>query len=352
LAQEEEHFLRNTAQTKETMNKTLNISPNAITTTGLPKSSTVAGISTETQVAFSIISTIAILGNSLVILMFVRDKKLLKKSYNLLILCLAIADVLTAITLITNPAFVLGNAFPHPTNPVLGEIFCRVIWSRAFVFQLVVFSVYLSLALTAERWFAIVKPHKYGTFFTKKRIVIYVVSSWVWSFALTSSGVIEKSYNPSTDKICEHKAYLPGSLFRPLLGFFQVLMKVFVPCLVMIGLYIHMVINTNKSPVASPESKAKLRGKITRMIGSACFILMICFAPNQIFLVFVWAGKAKLDTKLHHVLALLNFISTCVNPFIYGMSNKHYRHHYRKILFAMCPRALGEGARVVRVDTC
>ena len=101
--------------------------------------------------------------------------------------------MLTAITLITNPAFVLGNAFPYPTNPVLGETFCRVIWSRAFVFQLVVFSVYLSWALTAERWFAIVKPHKYGTFFTKKRILIYVVSSWVWSFALTSSGVIEKA---------------------------------------------------------------------------------------------------------------------------------------------------------------
>jgi len=333
------------------MSKTLNISPNAITTTGLPQSSAVAGISTETQVAYSTICTIAIVGNSLVILVFVWDKKLLKKSYNLLILFLAIADVLTATLLITNPAFVLGDAFPYPTNPVLGEIFCRVIWSRAFIFQLVVCSVYLSLALTAERWFAIVKPQKYGTFFTKKRILIYVVSSWVWSFALTSSGVIEKSYNPSSNKICEHKTYSPGSFFRPFVGSFQVLMKVFFPCLVMIGLYIHMVINTNKSPVASLESKAKLRGKINRMICTACFILMICLAPNQIFLVFVWAGKAKLDTKLHHVLALLTFISTCVNPFIYGLTNKNYRHRYRKILFAMCPRALGEGARVVRVDT-
>ena len=236
IDQEGQEFLltiRTQLQTKGTMNETLNISSNKIKTPALTQSKEVAGISAATQVTYSIICTIAILGNALVIMVFVWDKKLLKKSYNLLILSLAIADVLTAITLITNPGFVLGDSFPVSTNPVLGEIFCRVIWSRAFIFQLVVFSVYLSLALTTERWFAVVKPQKYCAFFSKKRILIYVVSSWVWSFALTCSGVIEKSYNPSANK-CEHKTYLRGYLFRPLVGSFQVLMKVFVPCLVMV----------------------------------------------------------------------------------------------------------------------
>ena len=333
------------------MNETLNISSNKIKTPALAQSKEVAGISAATQVTYSIVCTIAILGNALVIMVFVWDKKLLKKSYNLLILSLAIADVLTAISLITNPAFVLGDAFPYPTNPVLGEIFCRVIWSRAFIFQLVAFSVYLSLALTAERWFAVVKPQRYCAYFSKKRILIYVVSSWVWSFALTCSGVIEKSYNPSSNKICEHKSYLPGSFFRPFVGVFQVIMKVFFPCFVMIWLYIHMVVYTNKSAVASPGSKAKLRGKITRMICIACFVLIVSFAPNQIFLVFVWAGRAKLDTKLHHVLALLTFISTCVNPFIYGLSNKNFRHRYRKIMSVMCPRKLGESPMVANDDS-
>ena len=57
------------------------------------------------------------------------------------------------------------------------------------------------------------------------------------------------------------------------------------------------------------------------------------------------AGKTKLDTPTHHVTALLAFIASCVNPFIYGLSNKNYRQRYREILFAMCPKVLGGRAR-------
>ena len=130
---------------------------------------------TETQIAICVISILAILGNTLTILVFVRDKKLLKKSYNAFILCLAIADVLTAILLITSPGFALGDLIPRPTNPVLGEIFCQVIWSRMFLFQLVFFSIYITLLLTVERWVAVVKPSNYNLFFKGKRLMGYVL---------------------------------------------------------------------------------------------------------------------------------------------------------------------------------
>ena len=332
------------------MNETLSNSSNVRTSPTPSQTSAVTGISIAArQVTYSIICTVAILGNTLVILVFVWDKKLLKKSYNLLILSLAIADVLTAITLITYPAFVLGDSFNVPTNPFLGEIFCRVIWSRVFIFQLVVFSVYLCLALTVERWFAVVKPHKYSTFFSKKRILIYVFSSWVWSLVVTCTGFIETVYSPSSE-VCEFRFYQPGSFFRTFVSIFQINMKMILPCLLIIGFYIHMVVKTNKSPAASAESKTKLRGKMTRMIGAVSFILIICLVPNQIYLVLAQAGKAKLDTTTHHLLSLFVFINTCVNPIVYGLSNKNYRHYYRKILFAMCPRALRERASMVRVD--
>ena len=81
---------------------------------------------------------------TLVILFFIQDRKLVRKSYNILILSLAVADILTAINLITNPAFVLGDAFPYPSNPILSDNFCRVIWSRMLLFQLLeILSVYL-----------------------------------------------------------------------------------------------------------------------------------------------------------------------------------------------------------------
>ena len=106
----------------------------------------VGGI-TKIQIVICIISIFAFLGNTLTILVFVRDKKLLKTFYNSFILFLAIADVLTAIFLITSPRFALDALIPRPTNPVLGEIYCRAIWSRMFLFQLVFFSIYITLLL-------------------------------------------------------------------------------------------------------------------------------------------------------------------------------------------------------------
>ena len=330
------------------MHSSSNSSLNAITSPSPTPYRAFSGVTTTTQAAYSIICSIAILGNALVILVFVLDRKLLKKTYNMLILCLAIADVLTAINVII--AFVLGDPYPHPTNSIVGEIFCRVMWSRAIIFELVFFSVYITLGLTAERWIAVVMPHKYNDIFKRRRIIGYILFSWVCAFLITSGGYPGTAYNPSKQS-CQFRTSLKeGSFISVFVSSFRMIIKAFFPCLIMIGLYIHMVVRTITSTAASAESKAKLKGKMTRMIATASFILIICLAPNQILLVLASLGKAKLDTKVHHVTALLTFITTCSNPFIYGLSNRNYRRRYLRILFAMCPRLLGDGAGVVTVN--
>ncbi|XP_078372884.1 mu-type opioid receptor-like [Oculina patagonica] len=322
-----------------------NSSQEAISPSPLPSQSA-HSITPLSRATYSIVCIVAFLGNMLVILVFVWDKKLLKKSYNMLILSLAIADVLTSVTLITNPAFVLGDLYPYPNSRFLGELFCRFIWSRAFLFQLVTFSVYICLVLTAERWFAVVKPHKYSDAFSRKNVVRYIISSCVCSFIVTAAGMFETVYNTSSrSQICEIQFIGKGSVARVLLGIVQSSMKMLIPCLLMIGLYIHMVVTVNTSAVASAASKAKLRGGMTRMVGVACFTLIICYAPNQILMVFAMAGKTKLDTPTHHATALLTFMASCVNPLIYGLSNRNYRKRYREILFAMCPKVIGGCAR-------
>ena len=150
----------------------------------------VGGI-TKIQIVICIISIFAFLGNTLTILVFVRDKTLLKKSYNAFILFLAIADVLTAILLITSPRFALGDLIPCPTDPFLGEIYCRTIWSRVFLFQLVFFSIYITLLLTVERWVAVVKPTRYNLIFKGKRLMGYVLFCWLWSFGLTGTNLFD-----------------------------------------------------------------------------------------------------------------------------------------------------------------
>ncbi|XP_078372877.1 melatonin receptor type 1B-like [Oculina patagonica] len=320
----------------------LNNSTNATTFTSPQSSSTAPGITAFTQITYSIIATIAFLGNMLVISMFCRDRKLLKKSYNMLILSLAIADVLTALLLITNPAFVLGDSFPYPTNHVLGNIFCRVVWNRVFLFQLVIFSAYICLALTIERWYAVIKPFRYSGIFNKKRTLAYILTAWPWSLVLCGSTFFEVAYVPSNapNRRCKWQFFWGKQPLRAIVGIIQVLLKMALPSFTMLALYAHMLYKTSKSTAASAESKAKMRGKMTRMVGAACIMLIVCLAPSQTNYALAMAGKVKMDTKLHHGLSLLVFISSCLNPFIYGLSNRNYRVGFQKILCPKCNRVI------------
>ena len=306
------------------------------------------GITTFTRTTYSILATVAIIGNTLVILVFVWDKKLLKKSYNMLILSLAISDVLTAFLLITNPAFVLGDAFPYPANHVLGDIFCRVIWSRAFLFQLVVFSAYICMALAMERWYAIIKPYKYSETFNQKRTLVYIFLVWLWSVILCGTSLFEVAYVSSNppNRRCKWQLYWGKQPVRGIIGITQVFLKIVLPSLTMLFLFIHMVYMSSKFTIASVESRAKLRGKMTRMVGAACIVLILCFAPNQINYALAMAGKTRLDTNLHHILSLLVFVNSCLNPLIYGLSNKNYSQGYLKILLLVCPKGRWRRNRV------
>lgn len=316
----------------------MNSSSNSTASSSLPKgTSAMPGITPFTQITYSVIATVAFLGNTLVICVFGRERTLLKKSYNILILTLAIADVLTATLLVTNPAFVLGDSFPYPTNHVMGEIFCRFFWDRVFLFQLVIFSAYICLALSTERWYAVVKPFNYSNTFNTKRTVIYILAAWVWSLILCGSTFFEVGYVPSNppSRRCKWLFLWGKQPTRAIVGIIQVSFKMIFPCLTMLALYGHMVYKTTLFAASSAESRAKMRGKITRMVGLACLMLTVCLAPSQTNYALAMAGKAKLDNKLHHRLSLLVFINSCANPFIYVLSNRNYRLVIWK-LFSAC----------------
>jgi len=321
-------------------NSTVNNSTNS-TSTFVSNSDISAGppgITIYTQVTYSLIASVAFIGNMLVLSFFWQDPKLLKKSYNILILSLAIADVLTAICLVTNPGFVLGDAFPYAENQLLGKISCFVIWSRVFLFHLAIFSVYICLALATERWYAVVKPMKYQSTFNKKNTLLYIASSWMWSLILVSSGFFQVGYVASNprNRRCKWLANWADPLTRNILAVIQVLLRMGFPCFTMLALYAHMLYKTRKPSVASAESRAKMRGNITRMISATSAMLIIFLAPSQINFALAMTGASRLDTKFHHVLSLLVFVSSCVNPFIYGLSNKSYQHGFRRSLCLFC----------------
>lgn len=72
---------------------------------------------TTTKVIFSFVAILALIGNFMVLILFTRFPKWLKKKHYQCIINLAITDVLTAISLLVVPKFVQDpDAYPIPLS--------------------------------------------------------------------------------------------------------------------------------------------------------------------------------------------------------------------------------------------
>ena len=157
------------------------------------------------------------------------------------------------------------------------------------------------------------------------------------------------SSNPQS-RPCKWQLYWSEQPVRWILGIIQVFFKLALPSLAMLLLFIHMVYKSSKPTVASVQSRAKMRGNTKKMVGAAALVLVICFAPSEINFALAMAGKTRLDTKLHHILSLLVFVSSCLNPYIYGLSNRSYRRGFQKVLLSVCPQCIRGDKNRVRIE--
>lgn len=125
----------------------------------------------------SLMTAAILFGNILVILSVLIYRKLRKNLTSYLILSLAVADVSVG-------AFIL----PFSTvNSVLGvwifgEIWCRL-WLMLDVFMCTA-SIYNLVAISIDRFFAIVRPMAYPRIITHRKICLMISSAWVVSFLI------------------------------------------------------------------------------------------------------------------------------------------------------------------------
>ena len=198
-----------------------------------------------------------------------------------------------------------------------------------------------------ERWVAVVKPSKYGIAFKGKRLTGYLIFCWIWSFLLTGEGILDSVYEPnsSSHDICTVKFIFSGSILCTSQQ--------------------HSMLSSRRSFRTFPwldctytwswrqttpllrQLRARpnyaWRGKMTRMIGLMTCILLICFSPNLFFFIFATAGKATIDSALHHYIVFLVFTTICANPFIYSLSNADYRQRCKRVLFSIMPQTARGG---------
>ena len=285
-----------------------------------------------TYLIYSVIAAVAFLGNSLVLYVLVTRSYYLRQSCKIFICSLAITDIITSIILVFSRYLYLPSM---PGGEIFQEIYCRTIWSAWILFTLGYISIYTCLALTIERWFAVIKPMAHSFFKpiqTRKAIALV----WVVGIAVNVSTLFRVKFNKVKQE-CSWKPLNVGNEELPWLDF---TLQSLIPFSTIAILYSHILYTLRGHPFVHEIPGHPLR-LITKMTLAASCALIIGWLPSRVSFMLSKFGYVDSSGVLHFCLVMVSFSNSCVNPFIYSLYSKQFRKECREVLsnlFLTCKR--------------
>ena len=302
---------------------------------------------------FGIIAVATLVGNILLVVVFLKKREWLDKVHTCLLLALAIQDISTAICLLVLPHFVLpSDVYKFPSHPTHRRLYCSIIWSQYIPFALSIVSIYTCLMLAIDRWLAVLRPMSYRRYCSSKKIIAtMLILPWIAGFGFEigtalnvedlqlrngSYGCVSSEYHSSPKNtvtvlfLVSGKGLLPAILM--VIAYAQMLIKLMKTSLrVSREAALSGIPNSIFSSSRQNERHCSLK-RITKMVCAASAIVMICWLPDQLYFGICELGLTKRDLSFENQLHVLAFLNTCLNPFVYGFSNGQYQGEFKKIL--------------------
>ncbi|MGH0117690.1 UNVERIFIED_CONTAM: hypothetical protein FKN15_036870 [Acipenser sinensis] len=244
--------------------------------------------------------------NLLVFLLFARYNSICKNRLDLLLLSMALADFLTLLLV----PFMLQSAVSY--NWSLGKTFCKI-HQFILAFSLAA-STYSLCAVSIARAMIIIKPHRPPEM---NLVIFMLVLVWALSFfisfplrifATKETAAIKNTYCLPT--IQEHH--------------YQYLL----PMLAIAFNYIRLALFLHKSPMMSlASSRNTRRASILIFLAAATF--SVCWLPGYVLELCVYLGlyhhRPAWD-MFYFICTILQNLHPCVNPVLYVLLSKWYRH--------------------------
>ncbi|MCJ8731486.1 hypothetical protein PDJAM_G00200190 [Pangasius djambal] len=337
-------------------------------------------------ILYCVIFLLSVLGNSLIIAVLVRNRRM-RTVTNLFLLSLAVSDLMLCVFCM--PFTLIPNLMK---NFVFGSGICKV--ATYFMGISVSVSTFNLVAISLERYSAICNPLTSRTWQTKSHAAKVISATWLLSFLLmvpypiSSTLVPYRRNNNSTGNMCRH--IWPSDLIQQSWYVFLLLILILVPGIVMMTAYGLISVelyrgikfemanrkasqerqsstgslkpsecdgcylqpskkkrsdaSTNQqSALLASSSKPKLnrvcsnsptanlmaKKRVIRMLLVIVVLFFLCWTP--VFAANAWRAfdKRSADRLLSGApisfIHLLSYTSACVNPIIYCFMNKRFR---------------------------
>ncbi|XP_014679382.1 PREDICTED: melatonin receptor type 1C-like [Priapulus caudatus] len=303
-------------------NSSTDVSPD-LPRTGVPFGQMVAYIVIQ---IFS--SSIGVVGNILVlgaVLMY----KPLRKSGNIFIAALAIADLW--VTGYITPMGIAG--FLKQEVLTGSKILCT--FTGAACMNVCNASLFTLMVISVSRMFAICYPNVYGRVFTSSKCVAIVVVTWFAVFVMNLPAFFYDNsfwFEPRSQS-CLWNWYT-SPLHRHLWAALCLISPVAVTAICYMKVFIH--VHKSKQRVAAAgavQPKTKTSTASTELARTLCTIFVV-FVISWTPMVFDFYFDPNYDWPAPFFLfaIFMAHFNSCVNPIVYGVTNRQFRAGFRHVL--------------------
>ena len=282
---------------------------------------------------------IGVLGNLTACFVLRRIKS---QKVNFLIGSQATIDLLASLILLADACLLHRKIYriPTPQQPTLGYIFCAFLYWDTILFCVFAASTYNLVAISIERYIAVLYPFLYSASFTRRKAVVMGCIVWMSApimhitYAVTQSDYI--------DGDCGFRQQSPSN--RALLGVLIFIWDVFIPCMIMgfcstrICLVVVSQIKADhklNSVPAKGNNAIKIRRShnVTITFIAVVIAYVTCWATNQIsFLQSNLGGFQHYGEPVYHFGNAMAILNSAINPFLYVICMREYRDKLKTLL--------------------
>ena len=233
------------------------------------------------------------------------------------------------IFLVVTPDYLIDRkAFPYLSG-LVGEIYCRLIGSTYILYIFGKASTSTIMCLAIDRWYSIVKPIRYKTAFSKRRLYLYITLIWA-SAAITQ--INELFITAVEDGLCTFIIPFYGQKVERILILIHVIVTFYIPSVVTWVTFGHIWIHMRQPNIRRHLNNNKASKRLVRMCALAAFFLTMSWLPAETFFILFKFEILILPFEFYLSTTILAMSNSCFNPWIYCLSNREYRKEFVRLL--------------------
>lgn len=278
---------------------------------------------------FSIMVIFNLVGNTLVILVVMRNRSM-KTPTNYLLVNLASADIVVAIFI--GIQFIATPTFNHPQG-TLGSVLCKTITAGTPGWVGAVASVFSLVAISIERYWAVLHPHSQKIKLTKTKIIILALLSWMVSIIWAIPGFWATTYIKEING-CAHSFSKP--IYAQLYTVGWSVVAGVIPITIMGALYSRVVYRlwfvNNEATEATQRALLRYRKRVTKMVIFVTVVYILCWVPELLIYFLGFTGAITLEAIHHAIASALIVFNSSINPTVYSLQSSKFRKHLGELI--------------------